>query len=88
MEDTNRLIITDESGQEKEMEIILTFENSETGKNYVLFTDPNDDSGDVFAYTYDEDGNLDEVTDEAEFEMCSEVLGAFIDEEEDGEEEA
>lgn len=88
MIDTNKMIITDESGQEREVDIILTFENDETGRSYVLFTDPQDPDGNVYAYRYDEDGNLNEVTEESEWEMCQEVLGAFIEEEDaDGEEQ-
>lgn len=84
--DMNRMIITDENGQEKEVEIILTFEDDNTGKNFVLFADPNDEEGNVYAYTYDEDGNLNEVEDEADWNMCAEVLGAFQSEDDDNEE--
>ena len=80
MEDSNRMIITDDSGQEHEVEILFTFDDEKHGKSYVLFTDPQDPEGNVFAYSYDEDGNLTEVTDEKEFEMCQEVLGAFQNE--------
>lgn len=83
MEDNNRMIITDDSGQEREVEILFTFDDEKNGKSYVLFTDPQDPEGNVFAYTYDEDGNMEEVTDEKEFEMCQEVLGAFQDDEEE-----
>ena len=86
MEDTNRMTITDESGQEREVEIILTFDD-EAGQSFVLFQDPQDTEGNVFAYKYDEDGNMNEVTDEKEWDMCQEVLGAFMDEEEDSDDE-
>lgn len=87
MEDTNKMIITDESGQEREVDIILTFEDDKNHNTYVLFQDPNDEEGNVFAYRYDEDGNLNDVTDESEWEMCQEVLGAFIEEEDDVDDE-
>lgn len=80
MEDTNIMTITDESGQEKEVEIILTFDDENSGKSYVLFTDANSEDGDVYAYSYDEDGNMSEIEDESEWEMCQEVLGAFLEE--------
>lgn len=82
MEDNNHMIITDDYGQEHEVEILLTFDDEKHKKSYVLFTDPQDPDGNVYAYTYDEDGNLNEVTDPGEFEMCQEVLGAFQDEDE------
>lgn len=81
--DDKHMIITDDSGQEHEVEILLTFDDEKHGKNYVLFTDPQDPEGNVFAYTYDEDGNLEEVIDEDEFEMCQEVLNTFQDEDEE-----
>lgn len=85
MTESNTMIITDESGQEREVEILLTFEDESTGRSFVLFTDPQDEEGNVYAYRYDEDGNLNEVTEESEWEMCQEVLGAFSDEDEEDE---
>ena len=82
MTEMNTMIITDDSGQEREVEIILTFEDESTGKTFVLFSDPQDEEGHVYAYRYDEDGNMNEVTDENEWEMCQEVLGAFAQEDE------
>lgn len=82
METTNRMTITDENGIEREVEIILTFDDEHSGKSFVLFTDPNDDDGNVYAYSYTEDGDMDEVTEE-EWEMCEEVLGAFTNHEEE-----
>ena len=85
MTESNTMIITDESGQEREVEILLTFEDESTGHSFVLFTDPQDEEGNVYAYRYDEDGNLTEVTEESEWEMCQEVLGAFSNEDEEDE---
>ena len=85
MTESNTMIITDESGQEREVEILLTFEDESTGHSCVLFTDPQDEEGNVYAYRYDEDGNLNEVTEESEWEMCQEVLGAFSNEDEEDE---
>ena len=85
MIESNTMIITDESGQEREVEILLTFEDESTGHSFVLFTDPQDEEGNVYAYRYDEDGNLNEVTEESEWEMCQEVLGAFSNEDEEDE---
>ena len=82
MEDTKIMTITDENGQEKEVEIILTFEDDKNKKTYVLFTDANTDDGNVYAYSYDEDGNMIDIEDEEEWNMCQEVLGAFLEEDE------
>lgn len=80
MEESNVMTITDESGQEREVEIILTFEDENKNKKYVLFTDANSEVGNVYAYSYDDDGNMVEIEDEDEWEMCQEVLGAFLEE--------
>ncbi|MBO7703925.1 MAG: DUF1292 domain-containing protein [Solobacterium sp.] len=73
----NRIVLTDENGQETEMEIVLTIDNEETGRRFVLIkgTDPEDE--DVYPFAYDDNGNLDALSDPEEIEMCSEVLLAF-----------
>ena len=82
MDDT--IVLVSDDGQEYEMRILLTFDNEETGKHYVFITDlePNADAEEqnVLVYTYDDDGNLEPVTDEEEFAMCEEVLLAFTEE--------
>lgn len=82
--DTNLFTIIDEEGVSHEMEIILTFDNEETGKSYVLFTDPNDEEGSVYCGTYTEDGDIEQLGEDAEDElnMCEEVLGAWMAEQE------
>jgi uncharacterized protein YrzB (UPF0473 family) len=83
------IILANDDGQEFRMRIVLTFDDEKTGKHYVLITDPNEDGAEdqtVFAYSYDEEGNLEEITDPEEFEMCEEVLLAFTEENDGGEE--
>ena len=80
MLDTNTLYIKDENGKEVAMDILFTFESDETNKKYVVFEDPNDELGEVFAYSYDEEGNLSAIETAEEWEMVEEVLGAFSEE--------
>ena len=82
--DTNLFTIIDDEGNTHEMEIVLTFENEETGKAYVLFTDPKDEEGNVYCGTYTEDGDIEQLGEENEEElaMCEEVLGAWVAEQE------
>ena len=80
MQDSTRLTVIDENGKEIEMEIIFTFENDDRTKQYVLYTNPEDESGEVFASLYDEEGHLFPVEDENEWQMIEEVFGAYIDE--------
>lgn len=80
MQDSTRLIVIDDSGKEIEMEIIFTFENDDRTKQYVLYTNPEDENGEVFASLYDDEGHLFPVEDESEWQMIEEVFGAYIDE--------
>jgi uncharacterized protein YrzB (UPF0473 family) len=82
----NTIIVTDENGVELTMEILFTFEDEVNHKNYVLYYDPIDESGEVFASVYDEAGNLIQVTSEEEWAMIEEVFEAFTIEHEDEEE--
>lgn len=80
--DSKSLFVTDENGKEVEMEILFTFKNDETSKEYVVFVDPNNEDGEVYASSYDDEGNLLPIETDEEWEMVEEVLGAFSDEEE------
>ena len=78
MED-NTIILLDDNGEEYTMEIVLTFEDDQ-GNNYVLIRDPEGEDESIYAFTYDEDGNLEAVEDPEILEMCEEVLAAFDEE--------
>ena len=53
MLDSNSLFVTDENSKEKRMEILFTFEDESRNKQYVVFTDPEVESDEVFASAYD-----------------------------------
>ena len=38
------------------MDILFTFESDQTNKQYVLFVNPNDETGEVYASCYDDEG--------------------------------
>lgn len=82
MLDSNSLYVTDEAGNEKRMEILFTFEDEDHGKKYVVFMDPNEESEEVFASAYDDDGVLLPVESDEEWQMIEEVIGAFQEDEE------
>jgi len=83
MLDSNKILIQEEDGTQKLMEILFTFEDDSREKSYVVFTDPEDPEGQVFACSYNENGEMEPVEDEDELNMVEEVLGAFMDEMED-----
>lgn len=80
MDENKVLYVVDEEGIEHEMEVLFTFTSDETHKDYVLFYDPKDEEGEVFASIYDDEGHLIPVTNEVEWDMIEEVFGAFLDE--------
>ena len=81
MLETNTMFVTDESGNEKEMEILFTFEDEEKGRKYVVFADPEDEGEEVFASAYVDEGNLMPVETDEEWQMIEEVIGAFQEDE-------
>ena len=90
--DENRMVITDENGNEHLVEILFTYHSDERNKDYVIFYEL-DNPDEVMAYAYNEDHELIELTDE-EYSEVEEVLNAFQDEgdedasdEDDGEED-
>lgn len=76
--DENKITVVNDDGTETEMDILFTFENEEYDKQYVLYVDPEDDSGQVFVSSYTEEGELFSVEDESEWDMVEEVFQAFV----------
>ena len=81
MLDSSSLYVNDENGNEKRMEVVFTFEDEDHGKKYVVFLDPEEEEGEVYASAYDDDGNLIPVETDAEWQMIEEVIGAFQEDE-------
>jgi uncharacterized protein YrzB (UPF0473 family) len=78
----DKILITKEDGSEVEMTILLTFDDPNTGKNYVLYYDENDESGEVYPFYYnEEDHSLHELETKEEWDMASDVLETFLQEE-------
>ncbi len=87
IEESKRLLVVDEFGKEIEMEILFTF--SENSKNYVVYFDPKEESEEMtlYASVYDEEGHLYPVETDEEWNLIDEVVGSFMEDEKDGEEE-
>ena len=81
--DDKTIFVTDESGVEVEMEVLFTFVNEANGNNIVCFFDPNDETGEVYASIFDDEGNLTPVEDPKEWEVIQEVFDAFVQEEDE-----
>lgn len=82
MLDSNSLYVTDENGQEKRMIILFTFDSKDFDSQYVVFQDPENDDGDVYASRYDDQGNLLPIETDEEWDMVEEVINTFAEDEE------
>ncbi len=85
MEDVQLITLINENNEEEVYEIVLTFENEETGKSYVIIKKPGDEHDEVHAFRYDKSdtdgGQLYQIEEDEEWDKVEEVLGAFFDEE-------
>lgn len=72
------IVVIDQEGKEQTMDILFTFEDDQFNKNYVLYVDPQDETGEVFVSSYTTEGALEAITDEKEWAMIEEVFNAFI----------
>ena len=78
--------LVDDNGKATECELLFTFENSETHKNYIVYTDNSkDENGQtkVFASIYDpsgEDTRLLPVETDEEWDMIASVLDELQEE--------
>lgn len=84
--DERTLIVIDEQGVEHAMEILFTFHDDSRNKDYVLYIDPEDMEGEVFVSRFTDDGFLEDIEDDTEWEMIEEVFNAFVFQNEDEEE--
>ena len=85
------LFIIDELGNELEAVIIMTFESEEFGKSYLVYQLKDDETGEYFAASFNpedgEEGNLNPIETDEEWDLIEEVLESFLEEGEEGEED-
>ena len=67
MLDSKHMIIINEDGQETEVNILLTFDSPDGKKKFVLISDPEDPEENVYAFQYNDEGGLEEVSDPEDF---------------------
>lgn len=77
MDDSRKIIVIGEDGQEHEAVILFTYEHEERGTMYVFFFEEKNPD-EVFVMRYLDDGTLEEITDEEENEEVSEVFDAYM----------
>lgn len=90
--DHEYITLVDEDGNEELYQILLTFESEEFEKSYVLVhptsTEDQEEEVEIFAFSYTEadgglEGQLGDIETDEEWDMIEEVLGAFIEEDEE-----
>lgn len=78
IEKGKEITIIDGEGKEHKMEILFTYENEERGTKYVFFFDPNQPD-DVIPMRYNDEGELEEIEDEEEYDEIEEVFNAYLE---------
>ena len=76
--EANKIQVIDDQGNEKEFEVLFTFNNEELGKQYVLYYDTTVEEPSVFASIYDDAGQLFPIETPEEWEMVEEVFQSFM----------
>jgi len=91
LEEMNTLIVITEDNQEVECEILFTFDSAEYQKDYVVYTPIGEEHVDEDGYpavhvsSYlasangAEGGALEQIEDEAEWDMVEEVVATFLE---------
>jgi uncharacterized protein YrzB (UPF0473 family) len=81
----NSIVVIDEMGNEIKMEIIFTYEDEESGKNFVFYLNPEQEDGEVFVSSYDTEGNLTPVEDSEEWKKLETIFEDYVISQEENE---
>ena len=73
----NQMVVTDAEGKEHLMNILFTYDNEERKASYVFFYDSEDPNEDVIVMRYTEDGELEPIEDDEEYDEVEEVYNAW-----------
>ena len=86
MKEKNTITVRDEKGNKVVCDILFTFENDETKKSYIVYTDKTkDDKGKVQVYASiydpkDENMKLEEIKTEKEWQIIDTILKTIQEE--------
>lgn len=79
----DKIQVIDDDGNELEFDVLFTFDNDETGKQYVLYYDANEEEPQVYSSIYDDEGHLYPVDTPEEWDMIEEVFNSFMAQDEE-----
>ena len=87
--DAEFFTVTDETGKEIQCEIVMTFDSDEFNKSYVVYQIVDDETGEYYAASFNpedgDEGKLQAVETDKEWDLIEEVLESFLEDEEDAE---
>jgi uncharacterized protein YrzB (UPF0473 family) len=72
----NTIVMTDETGNQKELTIYFTYHSEKFNKDYVVLYDVNDPDS-LIAGIYDNEGNISDIENDEEYDEIEEVIGDF-----------
>jgi len=81
----NSIVVIDEMGNEIKMEIVFTYEDEESGKNFVFYFNPEQEDAEVFVSSYDTEGNLTPVEDPEEWKKLETIFEDYVISQEENE---
>ena len=88
LDKSGKIIIKNEKNEEIECDVLFTFDNNDTNKSYIVYTDnTKDDLGNikVYANTYndnDEDGVLGNIETDEEWNIIEQIFSSINDKKE------
>ena len=88
MDNSGKIIIKNENNESIECDVLFTFDNNETNKSYIVYTDnTKDELGNtkVYANTYDdneENGILGDIETEEEWAIIEQIFSSINDKKE------
>ena len=73
----NQMVVTDAEGKEHLMNILFTYDNEERKASYVFFYDSEDPNEDVIVMRYTQDGELEPIENDEEYDEVEEVYNTW-----------
>ena len=77
----DEIVITTDSGEEKVMKILFTYESEQRGKQYVFLYEKDDEDNVLVFSVNEKEGSLEEIEDDEEYSEAEEVFNAYMNDE-------
>ena len=77
----DEMVITTDSGEEKVMKILFTYESEQRGKQYVFLYEKDDEENVLVFAVNEKEETLEEIEDDEEYAEAEEVFNAYMNDE-------